>query len=216
MRKSTANTPYSTLFFFNKHHEKMLIVSFVYICLFVLTAPLSFTGFSGNPDVGCSPIVLPPTNPCIPSPCGTDSVCEVDNGNPICSCPRGKTGNPFVRCIPDGPACKGNVCGPNAGCRLVGSQPVCFCLPRFEGNPPAIPCVKPVKACNPNPCGANTECMVVNSVQRCTCRPGFKEAINTIQVQNSLVNLKVLTNEKRGGLTVVSSVPVGLVLSYSR
>jgi hypothetical protein len=58
--------------------------------------------------------------------------------------------------------------------------------------------------------------MVVNSVQRCTCRPGFKEAINTIQVQNSLVNLKVLTNEKRGGLTVVSSVPVGLVLSYSR
>jgi len=55
----------------------------------------------------------------------------VDRGNPICSCPRGKTGNPFVRCIPDGEKCTGNLCGPNSGCRMLGDRPVCYCLPRF-------------------------------------------------------------------------------------
>ena len=64
---------------------------------------------------------------------------------------------------------------------MIADRPVCYCLPRYEGNPPAIPCVRPAKPCKPNPCGANTECVVVNNVQRCTCRPGFTESINTIQ-----------------------------------
>jgi len=137
-------------------------------------------GFDGNPDVGCS-FNQPPANPCVPSPCGTDAICELDNGNPICSCPRGKTGNPFVRCIKDGQKCRGNQCGPNSGCRMIADRPVCYCLPRYEGNPPALPCVKPMKQCKPNPCGANTECVVVNNVQRCTCKPGYTESVNTIQ-----------------------------------
>ena len=137
-------------------------------------------GFQGDPDAGCTSTPVP-TNPCVPSPCGVDAVCELDNGNPICSCPRGKTGNPFVRCINDGPKCRGNQCGPNSGCRMIADRPVCYCLPRYEGNPPAIPCVRPVKPCKPNPCGPNTECVVVNNVQRCTCQPGFTESVNTIQ-----------------------------------
>ena len=137
-------------------------------------------GFQGNADVGCSSIPIA-SNPCDPSPCGVEAICELDNGNPICSCPRGKTGNPFVRCITDGPKCTGNQCGPNSGCRMIADRPVCYCLPRFEGNPPAIPCVRPVKPCKPNPCGANTECVVVNNVQRCTCKPGYTESVNTIQ-----------------------------------
>lgn len=137
-------------------------------------------GYNGDPDVGCT-LIQQPSNPCIPSPCGSGAICELDNGNPICSCPRGKTGNPFVRCIQDGERCRGNQCGPNSGCRMIADRPVCYCLPRFEGNPPALPCMKPMKQCKPNPCGANTECVVVNNIQRCTCAPGFTEAVNTIQ-----------------------------------
>ena len=144
-------------------------------------------GYTGNAEYGCT-IVRPPTNPCQPNPCGIDALCEVDNGNPICSCARGKTGNPFVRCIPDGDRCPGNQCGPNSGCRMVADRPVCYCLPRFEGAPPAIPCMKPSKQCKPNPCGDNTECVVINNVQRCTCKPGYKESINTIQV-NIIIQL---------------------------
>ena len=64
---------------------------------------------------------------------------------------------------------------------MIADRPVCYCLPRYEGNPPALPCVKPMKQCKPNPCGANTECVVVNNVQRCTCKPGYTESVNTIQ-----------------------------------
>lgn len=39
-----------------------------------------------------------PSNPCDPNPCGTNAMCEIDNGNPICFCPKGLTGNPFKNC----------------------------------------------------------------------------------------------------------------------
>merc|ERR1711936_1176961 len=37
---------------------------------------------------------------CSPSPCGLGALCEVVRGNAICSCPRGFTGDPFIRCDP--------------------------------------------------------------------------------------------------------------------
>ena len=40
-------------------------------------------------------------SPCSPSPCGLGAQCEVQSGsNAICSCPRGYTGDPFIRCDP--------------------------------------------------------------------------------------------------------------------
>jgi hypothetical protein len=39
-----------------------------------------------------------PSNPCDPNPCGTNAMCEIDNANPICFCPKGLTGNPFKNC----------------------------------------------------------------------------------------------------------------------
>lgn len=39
------------------------------------------------------------TNPCTPGPCAERAICKVVNHNPICSCPSGFTGDPFVRCI---------------------------------------------------------------------------------------------------------------------
>lgn len=42
--------------------------------------------------------LLGPSNPCDPNPCGINAKCEIDNGNPICFCPKGLTGNPFRNC----------------------------------------------------------------------------------------------------------------------
>lgn len=39
-----------------------------------------------------------PQNPCEPNPCGMHALCELDNGNPVCFCPKGMTGNPFKQC----------------------------------------------------------------------------------------------------------------------
>lgn len=38
-------------------------------------------------------------DPC-PGTCGLAAKCNVVNHNPICSCPVGQTGDPFVRCYP--------------------------------------------------------------------------------------------------------------------
>lgn len=38
-------------------------------------------------------------NPCVGS-CGVASKCEIINHNPICSCPDGYIGDPFLRCTP--------------------------------------------------------------------------------------------------------------------
>lgn len=40
-------------------------------------------------------------NPCASSICGDQARCQAINHNPICSCPLGFTGDPFVRCIPE-------------------------------------------------------------------------------------------------------------------
>jgi len=37
-------------------------------------------------------------DPC-PGTCGSNARCQVVNHNPICSCPPGYNGDPFVRCI---------------------------------------------------------------------------------------------------------------------
>ena len=39
-------------------------------------------------------------DPC-PNTCGQNARCQVVNHNPICSCPPGYSGDPFVRCLPE-------------------------------------------------------------------------------------------------------------------
>lgn len=38
-------------------------------------------------------------NPCTPGTCANNAICKVVNHNPICSCSKGFTGNPFEQCI---------------------------------------------------------------------------------------------------------------------
>lgn len=99
------------------------------------------------------------------------------NHNPICSCPVGQTGDPFVRCLPlprkiylcrinsdalinniytappvdvkvPTDPCVPSPCGPYSQCRNIGNTPSCSCLVGYVGFPPQ---------CRPE-CTINTEC----------------------------------------------------------
>uniref|UniRef100_A0A182XBR0 EGF-like domain-containing protein n=1 Tax=Anopheles quadriannulatus TaxID=34691 RepID=A0A182XBR0_ANOQN len=135
-------------------------------------------------------------DPC-PGTCGAEARCQVVNHNPICSCPPGFTGDPFVQCAkkeeqkditPVNP-CVPSPCGPNSNCRTVGSQPACSCAANYIGRPPNCrpectrdaecasnlacqneKCVNPCAA----GCGLNAVCRVINHKPVCTCDEGFE------------------------------------------
>lgn len=136
-------------------------------------------------------------DPC-PGTCGNEAICKVTNHNPICSCPPGYTGDPFIRCVrieerhieddrPSNP-CVPSPCGPNSQCRVVGETPVCSCLPNFVGRAPNcrpectinsecpanLACIN--ERCKdpcPGSCGFNAFCNVVNHSPVCTCEAGY-------------------------------------------
>lgn len=116
-------------------------------------------------------------DPC-PGTCGANALCIVANHNPICSCPAGLTGDPFVHCTiirkilkceksdldfnlnvltgeiiskPEQPRdpCRPSPCGPNSLCRSsTDNQPICTCFIDYIGNPPG---------CRPE-CVSNDDC----------------------------------------------------------
>lgn len=136
-------------------------------------------------------------DPC-PGTCGNEAVCKVTNHNPICSCPAGYSGDPFVRCAPwqqepeapkanDNP-CVPSPCGPNSQCRVIGETGVCSCLPNYIGRAPNcrpectqnsecagnLACIN--ERCKdpcPGSCGFNAFCNVVNHSPVCTCESGY-------------------------------------------
>lgn len=70
-------------------------------------------GYHGDANLGCRPECVYNTdcpldkgcqqnkcvNPCI-NTCGINAVCDVHNHIPMCTCPKGRTGNAFVECRP--------------------------------------------------------------------------------------------------------------------
>lgn len=74
--------------------------------------------YQGDPYIGCRPecvlnddcpkdqacIRQKCKNPC-PGTCGVQAICDVVNHIPICSCPTGMSGNPFVQCSPQAGEC---------------------------------------------------------------------------------------------------------------
>lgn len=97
------------------------------------------------------PICEEPINPCVPSPCGPNSVCRVNNNRAICSClPNyiGRAPNCRPECTIDSDCptnlacvcdkCKDpciGTCGPNAQCTVLYHRPHCSCLNGFTGDP---------------------------------------------------------------------------------
>lgn len=131
----------------------------------------------------------PIQNPCIPSPCGANSICrESPNGQAICTCNENMIGSP-PSCRPQ---CTQNYdCGPNEACinqkcqnpcinacpsgsecRVQNHVAICECPPSYTGNA-FEGCTRiierpPVRddPCDPNPCGRNAVCE--NGICRCS------------------------------------------------
>jgi len=98
-----------------------------------------------------TPTPAVPQNPCQPSPCGPNSVCQVRGESPACSCLQNYIGSP-PNCRPEctiNPECSSNLacvnqkcsdpcpgsCGTNARCNVVNHTPVCSCNSGFTGDP---------------------------------------------------------------------------------
>lgn len=104
-------------------------------------------------------VVVQDENPCIPSPCGQYSICNVQHSRPVCSCLPNYLGRP-PNCRPEcvvnsdcamnlacvnercKDPCPGS-CGPNAECRVASHAPYCQCLNGYSGDP-FIGCIKVV------------------------------------------------------------------------
>lgn len=93
----------------------------------------------------------PPTNPCIPSPCGPNSQCKIINEQAVCSCLPTFLGVP-PGCRPEcttsaecshSTACINQkcvdpcpgVCGLNAKCTVINHNPICSCKQNYIGDP---------------------------------------------------------------------------------
>lgn len=92
-----------------------------------------------------------PTNPCVPSPCGPNSICKEINGHAVCTCLQNFVGSPpscRPECVvssdcPQDKACMNQkctdpcsgTCGTNARCQVVNHNPICSCPPGFTGDP---------------------------------------------------------------------------------
>ena len=161
--------------------------------------------YQGDPFQDCQkipPRVEPPSrpkDPCVPSPCGPNSVCKQLGERPMCSCTSGNIGAP-PNCRPEciiNNECKRKqacsqqrcvdpctgACGLNAQCTVRNHLAVCKCPKGYNGdpfrqcnkNPEVIKPVEPspIDPCEPSPCGANTNCRSVRRRASCSCIPGY-------------------------------------------
>ncbi|KAA0193421.1 hypothetical protein HAZT_HAZT000221 [Hyalella azteca] len=137
------------------------------------------------------------SDPCTPSPCGPNTLCEVNSQHiALCRCqPNFVPDQHTIRgckpqCLsdrdcPDDYACTAtkcvrlcslNECGIDAICKAYRHKAECSCPPGYLGNP-AIYCAKPerdptpayVDPCTPNPCGANAQCTSNGAQAVCSC-----------------------------------------------
>lgn len=159
-------------------------------------------GQQGDPFISCyTPLITeePKTpqqmNPCSPSPCGPNSICQVKQGRPVCSCQANYIGSPpYCRpeCVinqecPKDKACVAEkclnpcegTCGSNAKCDVVNHTPFCSCLRGFEGDA-FVGCTKIIiipdlslDPCSPSPCAENAHCTVESGSSRCNCIPPY-------------------------------------------
>lgn len=126
-------------------------------------------------------------NPCAYDTCGTLAECTAKDHRPVCTCPRGYTGNPLSNCRIFDPQelCNPSPCGANTNCKVRNDRAVCSCYDNYVGNPLdgcRPECVSDGEcpfnmACRNNicvnpcrdACGENAYCEVVNSRAVCKC-----------------------------------------------
>ena len=103
------------------------------------------SGYIGDPFRGCQlePVRIEtttpqPRNPCYPSPCGPNAVCNERNGGASCTCLPDYFGDPYSGCRPE--------CVVNSDCATTKACVRSHC----------------VEACTPHLCGYNADCSVRN------------------------------------------------------
>lgn len=135
-------------------------------------------------------------NPCQPSPCGPNSICQPSaSETPSCQCMPDFIGSP-PNCRPE---CVSNnecsqqlacinkkcqnpciqACGSNAECRVVSHTAACVCPEGYTGDA-AIQCtlnalapIETLSPCSPSPCGSNAECRENTGAGACVCISGY-------------------------------------------
>lgn len=138
-----------------------------------------------------------PINPCLPNPCGPNSICTPapNKDSPICACQSTFEGSP-PNCRRECTAsedcsfdkacinykckdpCPGS-CGSQAICSVRLHTVMCSCEEGYTGDP-FISCVQkvheviPADPCDPSPCGPNSRCKISRSgVAACVCDEGY-------------------------------------------
>jgi len=142
--------------------------------------------YQGDPYAGCRPECVlstdcPRNRACIrnkcadpcPGTCGQGATCDVVNHIPICSCPQGMSGNPFVECRPIPRMYPFLLLGDFYKWTFI----LHYFIPRVCTNS-CDHCsfnIAPVvtQPCNPSPCGPNSQCREINGQAVCSCVPGF-------------------------------------------
>lgn len=104
-----------------------------------------------NDSTALPPPPPEPSNPCNPSPCGSNALCRVENGYAVCECLPEYRGNPYQNCRPEclansdcpmNRACIRNkcqdpcpgTCGIDALCTVSNHIPICTCPDKFTGD----------------------------------------------------------------------------------
>ena len=121
------------------------------------------------------------------SPCGTGAQCEVSEQGPVCFCPAGTLGDPYVSCSasecginPECPPdklcyegrcrnpCELQGCVTNAECSVVDRAAVCACKPGYTGNPDRFCVAPPAGECSlDTDCGPTLGCVDGSCVSLC-------------------------------------------------
>ena len=103
-------------------------------------------------------------DPCNPSPCGSNAICNARNRAGSCQCIPEYFGDPYVACRPEcvvhsdcpsNKACLRNkcvdpcpgTCGVNAVCTVKNHIPVCTCQDGYIGDPFTSCRLKPIRKC---------------------------------------------------------------------
>ncbi|XP_076030521.1 uncharacterized protein LOC143018869 isoform X2 [Oratosquilla oratoria] len=102
-------------------------------------------------------------DPCTLGKCGDRALCEVKNHNPVCSCDRGFTGDPLIRCRPLTPDdfCRPSPCGRGAICKPGSERATCACPENYIGDP--------LSECRPE-CERDSDCDRNQACRRNRCR----------------------------------------------